>query len=440
MTFFEVTAALNKMNQEDPFVTRTGINGSMKAERAIDETYVHVSFSGNYTGGVRNIKVNSRGTVAMLDGSFDPSDNIDVGVEALWLSCNNAIMSGVGDAELGYYIPSAGYFPVVEVNHKKGDWGDGDGPYDYVDFVCTEEPLDIGEVVMARWESLVPQNLRESTEKINEGLEDDDPINEDVGRVDITFTYGDDEEDYDTGYIVQYADRYEVQSDLNIASGKTIEEMKANFEKEVRDNLDYAVEDVSFDWDIEEGLDESKKKVNEAVEGYIHSRLKAFVEYVPAVYYACYTLTAEGYEEDHFFDSDSFEDAISACKQKTNDSHLATHICVIIEDEQDDEAYEFMKSYGLSNCEVVAEFSPDPGEALTGEVGEWHGMSRADIQAFAEESSEAWNGDDSWVEGIVQWLLACNDEDIWGIVTSDNIDEDDDTYIKEAFMDSSYYM
>lgn len=343
MTFFEVTAALNKMNQEDPFVTRTGINGSMKAERAIDETYVHVSFSGNYTGGVRNIKVNSRGTVAILDGSFDPSDNVDVGVESLWLSCNNAIMSGVGDAELGYYIPSAGYFPVVEVNHKKGDWGDGDGPYDYVDFVCTEEPLDIGEVAMSRWESLIPQNLRES-----------------------------------------------------------------------------------------------KKKVNEAVEDYIHSRLKASAEYVPTVYYACYTLTAEGYEEDHFFDSDSFEDAISACKQKTNETHLATHVCVVVEDEQDDEAYEFMKSYRLSNCEVVAEFSPDPGEALTEDVGEWHGMSREDIQDFAENSSEYWTGDDSWTEGIVQWLLDCDDEDVWDIVTSDNIDEDDDTFLMNEFMASDY--
>lgn len=328
MTFFELTDALNKMNQEDPFVTRTGINGSVKAESAMDETYVHVSFSGNYTGGVRNIKVNSRGTVAMLDGSFDPSDNVDVGVEALWLSCNNAIMSGVGYAELGYYIPSAGYFPVVEVNHKRGDWGDGDGPYDYVDFICTEEPLDIGEVVMSRWESLVPQNLRESKKKVNEGLEDDDPINEDVGTVEVTFNYGDGDEDYDTGYIVQYADRYEVQSDLNMATGKTIEEMKANFEKEVRDNLDYDVEDVSFDWDIE--------------------------------------------------------------------------------------------------------------EALTEDVGEWHGMSREDIQDFAENSSEYWTGDDSWVEGIVQWLLDCDDEDVWDIVTSDNIDEDDDTFLMNEFMASDY--
>ena len=115
---------------------------------------------------------------------------------------------------------------------------------------------------------------------IHELNSNDEPINEDVGTVEVTYSYSDGDKDYDTGYIVQYADRYEVQSDLNMASGKTIEEMKANFEKEVEINLDYDVEDLFFDWDIEEdagkdlweslkriqkSLEESKKKVNEAV-------------------------------------------------------------------------------------------------------------------------------------------------------------------------------
>ena len=378
----------------------------------------------------------------------------------------------------------------------------------------------------------------------------DEPINEDVGTVEVTYSYSDGDKDYDTGYIVQYADRYEVQSDLNMASGKTIEEMKANFEKEVEINLDYDVEDLFFDWDIEEGLQESKKKVNEAVEDYIHPELKVEAEYVPTVYYACYTLDNEGYEDDHFGDFDLFEDAVSACKQKTNDTHQATHICVII-DEQDDEAVEFKRSYRLSNYEVVAEFSPDAEDILTeakrvreseeevyvgdalelafpdldqevfdllfswyqpefdeddyssnqefaedikknifrllddsykydedeaafvakalvgcgfcdeskvgkylqgetgvGEaednergkeaIGKWYGMSREDIQDFAENSSEYWAGDDSWVEGIVQWLLDCNDEDVWNIVTSENIDEDDDTFLMDTFMASPY--
>lgn len=202
--------------------------------------------------------------------------------------------------------------------------------------------------------------------KVNEGLEDDDPINEDIGTVEVTFNYGDGDKDYDTGYIVQYADRYEVQSDLNRASGKTIEEMKANFEKEVESNLDYDVEDLFFDWNIEEGLEESKKKVNEAVVDYIHPRLKIEAEYVPTVYYACYTLDNEGNEVDHFDNFNYFEDAVSACRQKTDDTHQATHACVVIEDEQDDEALEFKRSYRLSsNYEVVAEFSPDAGDILT---------------------------------------------------------------------------
>ena len=110
--------------------------------------------------------------------------------------------------------------------------------------------------------------------------------------------------------------------------------------------------------------DKSKKEVNEAIEEYMHPTLKACAEYVPTVYYACYTLDNEGNEEDHFEDFDLFEDAVSACKQKTNESHQATHICVVITDRYSDESYEFERSYGLSNYEVVAEFSPDPGEAL----------------------------------------------------------------------------
>lgn len=251
------------MNQSEPFITRTGINGSVKSRRVVDETYVRASFSDNYTGGIRNLKINSNGNIAILDGSFDPGSNVDVDVEALWRACDEAIMSGIGDAELGYYIPSAGYFPVVEVDHKKGNWGDGDGPYDYVDFICTKEPLDIGEDIVPEWESLVSMNLRE------------------------------------------------------------------------------------------------------AVENYIHPELEAFgTEYEPTVYYACYTLDNEGNEENHFDDFDLFEDAVSACKQKTNESHQATHICVVITDEYTDESYTFERSYGLSNYEVVAEFSPDPGEGL----------------------------------------------------------------------------
>ena len=277
MTFLELKDALTQMNQSDPFVTRTGINGSVKSRHTIDETYVHVSFSDNYTGGVRNIKINPNGDIAILDGSFNPNSNVNVDVEALWVACNEAIMSGIGDAELGYYIPSAGYFPVVDIDHKKGNWGDGDGTYDYVDFICTKEPLDIGEAVAPEWESLITSNLREST-----------------------------------------------------------------------------------------------KKVNEAVEDYIHPTLKACAEYVPTVYYACYTLDNKGNEEDHFEDFDLFEDAVSACKQKTNESHQSTHICVVITDRYTDESYAFERSYGLSNYEVVAEFSPDPGEALIEKSFSWY--------------------------------------------------------------------
>lgn len=111
--------------------------------------------------------------------------------------------------------------------------------------------------------------------------------------------------------------------------------------------------------------DKSKKEVNEAIEEYMHPGLEAFgTEYEPTVYYACYTLDNKGDEDDHFDDFDLFGDAVSACKQKTNESHQATHICAIFEDESSYEAWEFKRSHGLSNYEVVAEFLPDPGEGL----------------------------------------------------------------------------
>ena len=118
--------------------------------------------------------------------------------------------------------------------------------------------------------------------------------------------------------------------------------------------------------------DKSKKEVNEAIEDYIHPTLKACAEYVPTVYYACYTLDNKGNEEEHFEDFDLFEDAVSACKQKTNESHQSTHICVVITDRCTDESYAFERSYGLSNYEVVAEFSPDPGEGLIEKSFSWY--------------------------------------------------------------------
>lgn len=111
-------------------------------------------------------------------------------------------------------------------------------------------------------------------------------------------------------------------------------------------------------------IHESKKKVTEAIEEYMHPGLEAFgTEYEPTVYYACYTLDNEGNEDDHFDDFDLFADAVSACKQKTDESHQSTHICVIFEDERSYDAWEFKRSYGLSNYEVVAEFLPDPEKA-----------------------------------------------------------------------------
>lgn len=401
MTIHELNFKLAMLGVQDPF-TR--------------DTYLNPHFAGNYTGTVRSNHFGKG--YYLLDSTFDPNafDVVEPGDLLRDLDLEDSKGVTAETTDVAFYVPSMGIYPILDIRRKKGDWGDGDGPYDYIELVCADEP--------------------DADDLIEGG--DDDPINEDVGTVNVTFNYGDGDKDYDTGYIVQYADRYEVQSDLNMATGKTLEEMKANFEKEVESNLDYDVEDLFFDWNIEEELAESKKKVNEAVEDYIHPGLKAEAEYVPTVYYACYTLDDNGNEDDHFDDFDYFEAAVEECKQMTKRTGKPTHACVIITDEHDDEAYEFMRSYRLSNYEVVAEFSPDAGEALTEDVGEWHGMSREDIQDFAENSSEYWTGDDSWVEGIVQWLLDCNDEDVWNIVTSDNIDEDDDTFLMNEFMASDY--
>lgn len=145
--------------------------------------------------------------------------------------------------------------------------------------------------------------------------------------------------------------------DMGIYPVLDIRRKKSDWNRGDDDPYDY-IEIICADEPVADNLTES-------VEDYVHPGLEAFgAEYEPTVYYVCYTLDNKGNEEDHFEDFDLFEDAVSACKQKTNESHQSTRICVVFTDERSYDAWKFKKSYGLSNYEVVAEFSPDPGEAL----------------------------------------------------------------------------
>lgn len=220
------------------------------------DTYLNPHFAGNYTGTVRSNHFGKG--YYLLDSTFDPNafEVVEPGDLLQDLDLEDSKGAVGQTTDVAFYVPSMGIYPVLDIRRKKGDWGDGDGPYDYIEIICADEP--------------------------------------------------------------------------------------------VADNL------------------------TEAVENYIHPTLKACAEYVPTVYYACYTLDNKGNEEDHFDDFDLFEDAVSACKQKTNESHQSTHICVVITDGYTDESYAFEKSYGLSNYEVVAEFSPDPGEALIEKSLTWY--------------------------------------------------------------------
>lgn len=233
MTIHELNSKLAMLMMQDSF-TR--------------DTYLNPHFAGNYTGTVRSNHFGKG--YYLLDSTFDPNafEVVEPGDLLQDLDLEDSKGAVGQTTDVAFYVPSMGIYPVLDIRRKKGDWGDGDGPYDYIEIICADEP--------------------------------------------------------------------------------------------VADNL------------------------TEAVENYIHPTLKACAEYVPTVYYACYTLDNKGNEEDHFDDFDLFEDAVSACKQKTNESHQSTHICVVITDGYTDESYAFEKSYGLSNYEVVAEFSPDPGEAL----------------------------------------------------------------------------
>lgn len=234
MTIHELNSKLAMLMMQDPF-TR--------------DTYLNLHFAGNYTGTVRSNHFGKG--YYLLDSTFDPNafEVVEPGDLLQDLDLEDSKGAVGQTTDVAFYVPSMGIYPVLDIRRKKGDWGDGDGPYDYIEIICADEP--------------------------------------------------------------------------------------------VADNL------------------------TESVENYIHPGLEAFgTEYEPTVYYACYTLDNKGNEEDHFDDFDLFEDAVSACKQKTNESHQATHICVVITDERSYDAWKFKRSYGLSNYEVVAEFSPDPGEDL----------------------------------------------------------------------------
>lgn len=241
MTIHELNSKLAMLMMQDSF-TR--------------DTYLNPHFAGNYTGTVRSNHFGKG--YYLLDSTFDPNafEVVEPGDLLQDLDLEDSKGAVGQTTDVAFYVPSMGIYPVLDIRRKKGDWGDGDGPYDYIEIICADEP--------------------------------------------------------------------------------------------VADNL------------------------TEAVENYIHPTLKACAEYVPTVYYACYTLDNKGNEEDHFDDFDLFEDAVSACKQKTNESHQSTHICVVITDGYTDESYAFEKSYGLSNYEVVAEFSPDPGEALIEKSLTWY--------------------------------------------------------------------
>lgn len=251
MTIHELNSKLAVLMMQDPF-TR--------------DTYLNPHFAGNYTGTVRSNHFGKG--YYLLDSTFDPNDFEVVEPGDLLQDLDLEDSKGaVGQTtDVAFYVPSMGTYPVLDIRRKKGDWGDGDGPYDYIELICSDEP--------------------------------------------------------------------------------------------VADNL------------------------TESVENYIHPILKACAEYVPTVYYACYTLDNKGNEEDHFDDFDLFEDAVSACKQKTNESHQSTHICVVITDGYTDESYAFERSYGLSNYEVVAEFSPDPGEGLIEKSFTWYKRRNRDEDPF----------------------------------------------------------
>lgn len=102
-----------------------------------EDTYLHISYDRNYVGSLRKILPGENGRV-ILSSAFSTDDGDYPSPEDLSVMLQTVDPS----SEVYYNCPSMGSYEIVSITRRTGDWGDGDGPYDYIDIVCSREPFE----------------------------------------------------------------------------------------------------------------------------------------------------------------------------------------------------------------------------------------------------------------------------------------------------------
>jgi len=105
--------------------------------------YLSVHFAGNYTGGIRDIKVVSNKVI--LSGEHDPH-GFTLGFFDLYSKIKKLAQSADAyDYDVVYFVPSKGTYNVEGAKKNHYDYSyDGDGVYDCCDIYCSDEAISDG--------------------------------------------------------------------------------------------------------------------------------------------------------------------------------------------------------------------------------------------------------------------------------------------------------
>lgn len=105
----------------------------------IDDDYVSVQFAGNYSGSIRDVKVEN--TKVVLSAEFKP-DGFTLGFFDLYNKIKEIAKSADDSYDVVYYVPSMGTYNVERVKKCHYDYSeDGDGVYDRCDIYCSDEAV-----------------------------------------------------------------------------------------------------------------------------------------------------------------------------------------------------------------------------------------------------------------------------------------------------------
>lgn len=129
----------------------------------LDDDYVSVQFAGNYSGSIRDVKVEN--TKVVLSAEFKP-DGFTFGFFDLYSKIKEIAKSADDGYDVVYYVPSKGTYNVERVEKNHYDYSeDGDGVYDCCDIYCSDE------VVSDSYEDFFESLLKIKNKQMNETID-----------------------------------------------------------------------------------------------------------------------------------------------------------------------------------------------------------------------------------------------------------------------------